>query len=65
MRTLLSIALTTAILILGGFVIYGFGAGYFAAFGVALPTPLNVLGSVILLGALAWAISLLWRRHPN
>lgn len=37
-----------AILMVGGLVIYMFGAGFFSGYGIGLPTPWNVVGTVVL-----------------
>ena len=48
----LRIVAAVAIFVPGLFVIYMFGAGYFSGWGIWLPTPLNIVGTVVLLGAL-------------
>jgi hypothetical protein len=43
------VGIATAVLAVGAFVAYGFGAGYFWPFGVGLPSPWNLLGTIALL----------------
>lgn len=37
-----------AILIVGGMLIYMFGAGFFSGYGIGLPTPWNIVGTILL-----------------
>ncbi|MGQ0679139.1 MAG: hypothetical protein ACT4OM_05700 [Actinomycetota bacterium] len=53
-----------AILVIGGPLIYMFGAGFFSGYGVGLPTPWNVVGTGILSLALLYA-SLSIVRRPD
>jgi hypothetical protein len=48
------LGLASLLFLVGIYAIYGFGAGYFQA--VSVPTPLNVLASLALLGVLIWAV---------
>jgi hypothetical protein len=48
------LGLASLLSLVGIYAIYGFGAGYFQA--VSVPTPLNVLASLALLGVLIRAV---------
>jgi hypothetical protein len=45
-----------ALLVVGAFLIYGFGAGYFYRLHLWLPTPLNFALTPVLLAGLIWAV---------
>jgi hypothetical protein len=48
----LRLALAAAALVVGGLLIYAFGAGYFSQFGIGVPTPFNMVATLALGAAL-------------
>ena len=56
------VALSLGFLVVGAYFIYGFGAGYFYAYALYLPTPLNGVGTVVLaVGLILLIRSVVWK----
>lgn len=60
-RTVVRIVLALALLLVGGVLIYGLGAGYFSRLGIGFPTPYNLVVTVVLTVVLLLAVRrILW-----
>lgn len=57
----LRLVLAAAVLLVGGLLIYAFGAGYFSQFGVGVPTPFNVVATLVLGAALLSVVARILR----
>ena len=62
LRMLARLGVAATALLVGAYVLYGFGAGYFWALGIGLPTPLNVVATVVLAAGLLWGVGRFLRR---
>ena len=70
-QAVVCVAVAVGALVGGATLIYAFGAGYlYAAFGIGLPTPWNVVASIVLGAALILAVyafiaSFMPKRRPQ